>query len=138
MHRFFLQALAGFLATASLCAEPAQLLQKASVLPLQLDDAIKFRKTKTFMADPERWKPTQDSMLNFERQRVFFGAVTSFDRLQRYGQYYTFFWRADRPADLTMRFEYRQENLGTYVQAQERSYTHAKGSNQSKFAVTGD
>ncbi len=138
MQRLFVQALALLLTATALFAEPAQLLPKASVFPLAIDDAIKFRKTKIFVNDPELWKPTQDPMLNFERQRINFGAVTQYDRLQRYGHYYTFSWRADRAADLTLRFEYRQDRLGAFVQAQERTYPGAKGSITSKFAVIGD
>jgi hypothetical protein len=77
-------------------------------------------------------------MLNFERQHINFGAVTNYGRQQRYGGYYSFFWRATRKADLTIRFEYRQLKLGSFVQAQERVYPSAKGSYESKFAVIGD
>ena len=75
-------------------------------------------------------------MITFERQRVNFGAVTQLDRQQRYGHYYTFFWRATRKADLTVRFEYRQQNLGSYVQAKELTYTDAKGT--IEVGVQGD
>ncbi len=77
-------------------------------------------------------------MLSFERQHVNFGAVTVIDRLQRYGYYYTFFWRSSRKADLTVRFEYRQLNLGSYVQAKELFYPAAKGTIESQFKVIGD
>src|SRR5689334_5344569 len=101
MKRFFLQLLALVLAATGFCAEPpAQQLPKANVLPLALDDAFQFRKTKIFYNDPQYWKPTQDQMITFERQRINFGAVTQYDRVQRYGFYYTFYWRALRPADL--------------------------------------
>lgn len=119
-------------------AEPAQLLTKANVLPLALDDAFQFRKTKIFLNDPLTWTSTIDPVLNFERQRINFGAASAYDRQQRYGQYYTFAWRSKRKADLTLRFEYRQEKLGAYVQAQERVYPGVKGSVTSKFAVIGD
>ena len=41
------------LATAGTCGEPPRLLDKANVLPLALDDAFQFRKTKAFLNDPE-------------------------------------------------------------------------------------
>ena len=127
--------------TTGLAKEPKVLptqLDKANVLPLALDDAIKFRKTKIFVNEPELLKPTIDNMISFERQRINFGAVTAYDRQQRYGHYYTFFWRADRKADLTIRFEYRQQKLGAYVQAKELHYPAVKGSVESKFSVIGD
>jgi hypothetical protein len=67
-----------------------------------------------------------------------FGAVTQLDRRQRYGQYYDFFWRVSRPADVKVRFEYRQQQLGAYVQAQELEYKGVKGSHKSSFKVVGD
>jgi hypothetical protein len=119
---------------------PPRLLEKAQVLPLALDDAVEFRKTKIYFNDPTITKPvaSQEAMITFERQRVFFGAITSNDRRARYGQYFSFFWRTKRKADLTMRFEYRQANLGSYVQARERTYPAAKGSFKSEFNIIGD
>lgn len=141
MTRPLLQLLAlAFFSAAGLCAERPKplILPKANVLPLALDDDFAFRKTKILFNDPRIQKQTTTPMIAFERQRVNFGAVTQYDRQQRYGQYYTFFWRASRPADVTVRFEYRQERLGAYVQAQERFYSKAKGTYQSDFSVIGD
>jgi len=125
-------------AGTALMAEPARLLDKANVLPLALDDAIEFRKTKLFHNDPVFEKPTIDPMIAFERQRVNFGAVNNYDRQERRGHYFTFFWKAKRRADLTLRLEYRQENLGAHVQARELFYKGVKGNLKSDFAVIGD
>ena len=67
-----------------------------------------------------------------------FGAINGYERRQRYGHYFTFFWRSARKADLTLRFEYRQQRLGAYVQAKEFSYKDAKGSFKTEFQVIGD
>ena len=113
-------------------------LDKATVLPLALDDAFQFRKTVTFLNDPELNKPSLDQMINFERQRINFGAINGYERRQRYGHYFTFFWRSTRKANLTVRFEYRQQNLGAHVQARELDYADAKGSYKSVFNIIGD
>jgi hypothetical protein len=126
------------LATTAFCKELPRQLEKANVLPLALDDAFQFRKTKIFLNEPELFKPTVENMVSFERQRINFGAVTQLDRQERYGHYYTFFWKSARKADLTVRFEYRQQRLGSYVQAKELFYPAAKGSMQSQFQVIGD
>lgn len=126
------------IAATALCKESPRQLDKANPLPLALSDSFQFRKTKIFLNEPVLVKPTTDEMIAFERQRVNFGAVTLVDRMQRYGHYYTFFWRSDRKADLTVRFEYRQEKLGSYVQAKELFYPAAKGSIQTQFEVIGD
>ena len=119
---------------------PPRVLEKARVLPLALDDAFQFRKTKTYLNDNTVVKqvPTQEEMITFERQRVNFGAITGNDRRERFGQYFTFFWRTSRKSDVTMRFEYRQANLGSHVQAREFAYLAAKGSFRSEFDIIGD
>jgi hypothetical protein len=118
--------------------EPARLLPKTNVLPLALDDSIQFRKTISFNNDSRLWRPTSEDMIRFERLRMNYGAVSNYDRQQRFGDYYTFMWRTKRPADLILRFEYTQEKLGAYVQAQERTYQGAKGSFKSEFSISGD
>ena len=108
------------------------------MLPLALDDAFQFRKTISFLNDPELNKPSFDAMINFERARINYGAINGFERRLRYGHYFQFFWRSGRKADLTLRFEYRQQNLGAFVQAKEFSYKDAKGSYKTEFQVIGD
>lgn len=114
------------------------LIPKAAALPLALDDAIEFRKTKVFYADSRVWKPATNEMINFERARINYGAVSNQDRQQRYGFYYTFFWRTKRTADLTVRFEYRQQKLGSHVSAKEFTYNAVKGAVKTDFTVIGD
>jgi len=141
MKRITLQLLALCLAATGFCkppAPPAEILPKADALPLALDDAFQFRKTSIFLNDPKKAKVALNEMINFERTRMNYGAITAYDRQQRYGLYYHFYWRAKRAADITIRFEYRQQNLGSYVQAQERAYKAAKGTIESDFAVKGD
>src|SRR5688572_18255885 len=125
-------------AGAAFAAERPRSLDKADVLPLALDDAFEFRKTIGFLNDPELAKPTFDQMIAFDRQRINFGAINNYERRLRYGHYYQFFWRSGRKADLTVRFEYRQQNLGAFVQAKEYFYKDAKGSYKSEFQVIGD
>ena len=80
----------------------------------------------------------QEASLNFERSYRMYGAVTALDQRQRYGQYFDFFWRAKRPSDVTVRFEYKQEKLRAFVQAREQAYQNVHGTNRSEFRVVGD
>ena len=138
MKRLILHLGSLALAAAGLAAQPAQLVEKANVLPLALDDAFQFRKQKLFLNDPRLFKPSYAEMISFERQRMNFGAVNQNDRRERWGHYFTFFWRTQRRADLTMRLEYRQQALGSHVQARELHYPAAKGSMKSEFRIIGD
>jgi hypothetical protein len=113
-------------------------LDKAAPLPLALDDHFQFRKIEEFLNDPRYFTPTIDPTILFTRERVNYGAVDAVDKAARLGNYFTFFWRCTEKADLTVRFEYRQEHLGSFVQAREVSYTGAKGSMKTEFKVIGD
>jgi len=116
----------------------ARHLVKPNVLPLALDDAFQFRKKKLFYFDPSNTQNTRNPMISFERMRLAYGHVTQEERRQRYGNYFTFWWRNERPARLTVRLEYRQENLGPVVQAQEVDVVVQPGTHKTQFEVTGD
>jgi hypothetical protein len=149
------------------CAWSAQpephVLNTVRPLPMALDPAFQFRKTKLFhmteqapnMAhdntasnDPNapptgkgKQKSTgavQDASITFERQYRLFGAVTRLDEHQRFGDYFDFFWRTRRLAPITVRLEYRQEKLHAHVQAQEVQYGTVHGNLRTSFKVVGD
>jgi len=133
------------LSVAGTCSEPARPLEKANVLPLALDDHFQFRKFKNFRLDPaldKERKAGQSNQTNltfeFLKQSAYYKAVNSRDKREREGEYFTFFWKATVPADITVRFEYRQENLENHVQAREISCPNAKGNMTTKFAIVGD
>jgi hypothetical protein len=117
---------------------PATKLERADVLPLALDDDFQFRKQKTHFYDGLQEVATPSETVNFERRRLIWGTTQNFERQMLYGNYYTFFWRANREADITVRLEYRQAALGNYVMAQERYYPAARGNYVSRFEVIGD
>jgi hypothetical protein len=139
---------------------------KPSTLPVALDRNFQFRKTKIFTLGAQVPKGllraraatnlsgisstssssksttssavVQEQSLLFERSYRLYGAVTAFDKRQRYGDYFDFFWRSKRPANVTVRFEYKQEKLRAFVQAKELTYTGARGTCHSAFRVIGD
>ena len=145
-------------------AEEPKVLAKVNPLPVALDRDFEFRKTKLYFLNDKPLtqkglrgtatssKPgklgnttpssksatVQDASITFERQYRLFGAVTGLDQHQRFGDYFDFFWRAKRPADLRVRLEYRQEKLHSFVQAQEMSYPSARGNYKTEFKVVGD
>jgi hypothetical protein len=147
-------------------AEEPRLLEKVTPLPMALDRDFKFRKTKLFFlgekpapgmkqqtsikagdqgsttsnegAKSKSTSAVQEASITFERQYRLFGAVTKLDQRQRFGDYLDFFWQARRPADVSVRLEYRQEKLHAHVQAQEIFYANVRGSRKTEFKVVGD
>jgi hypothetical protein len=145
-------------------AEEPKILEEVKPLPVALSKDFEFRKTKLFFlgeraptqqrarqttstlspkalsgnAPSQKTATLQDAPITFERQYRLFGAVTNLDQHQRFGDYFDFFWRVKRPADLTVRLEYRQEKLHEHVQAQEISYRNVRGTHKTEFKVIGD
>ena len=107
---------------------------------------MEIRKVKAdFLETPEvtgvrrlRTENSEDQNLAFERRRLLYGAITPSDQRARYGNYYTFFWRARRRGNFSVRLEYRQQKLGAYVQAREVEYPAGEGSHVTRFAINGD
>ena len=147
--------------------EQPRLLDRVVPLPTALSDDFQFRKKKLYLlsenvpgqekTDPNqppekstkggklsntapssKSTTVQDASIRFERQYRLFGAVTKLDQRERFGNYFDFFWKARRAADLTVRLEYRQEKLHAHVQAQEISYPSARGNYKTEFKVVGD
>lgn len=116
-------------------------IETANVLPLALSDDFEFRKFEIFRNAPTvpggTPIPTKDLMIDFERRHRLWGAVDGADNAAKTGQYFDFFWRAKRRANLIIRIEYRQANLKNYVQAREVSYPNVKGNYETEFAIVG-
>jgi|ERR1043166_2178312 hypothetical protein len=163
--KFFAVSLAVMLAFGSVFArneEKPKVLAKVTKLPVALNPDFQFRKKKLYFLDPvfvQHGGPSslqaggkqagvspsskgsttqQDASISFERSYRLFGAVTALDRSQRYGNYFDFWWRARRPANVNVRLEYRQQRTHAHVQAQEISYANAHGTNKTEFKVIGD
>jgi len=135
-----------------------KVLTNVNPLPVALSDDFQFRKTKLFhltVTPPKSKRSLSSSLsrdanpnnptagiaeasLGFERTYRMYGAISNADRAQRYGNYLDFFWRVKRPANVTVRLEYRQEVLRSFVQAREISYPNAKGNYKTEFAIIGE
>ncbi len=125
-----------------------KLLPKVEPLPVALSADFQFRKTKLFwLGEPRKVRRNMftstnpgiaEASMNFESTYRLYGAITEADKRQRMGNYFDFFWRAKRPANVIVRLEYRQDKLRSFVQAREVSYPNAKGNYKTEFAVIGD
>ena len=135
-------------------AEEPRVLAKVNPLPVALDRDFQFRKTKLYFlgetvrrkadkaggdrAFVERARPRRMLRSLSNGSTVCTAPSPALDQHQRFGNYFDFFWRAKRDADVTMRLEYRQEKLHAHVQAQEISYPNARGGHKTEFKVVGD
>lgn len=145
----FFRINAGLAGIASLlliagCAapEPPQVkLEKADILPLAINPDFVFRKKTQFLNDPKTFPkggPSNEA-IDFERLHYMWPATTRLDKQALTGNYLDFYWwNRGQPADVTVRLEYRQANLGNFVMAREKSYANLKGSTRTRFTIIGD
>ncbi|HEX4666537.1 MAG TPA: hypothetical protein VH207_08050 [Chthoniobacterales bacterium] len=129
-----------FLAGCAATSPTVHQVEKPKPLPIALDSAFEFRKTKQYFLDPAapHLSGQVDASVTFERAYRMYGAITALDQHQRYGNYFDFFWVARRPAEVMVRLEYRQEKLHAFVQAREVRYPHGLGRHKTEFAIIGD
>ncbi len=95
-------------------------------------------KVKYYHLMPDYTPRSVDPTILFERQHHVYGAVTKEQIMDRFGHYYTVFWKADdRSEPVTVRFEYQQALSGLNKRVQEQIIDDIRRSNISKFQVTG-
>ena len=95
-------------------------------------------KVKYYHLMPNYAPRSQDPAILFEQQHHLHGAVTKAEIMDRFGHYYTVFWKADdRTGPVTVRFEYQQAQSGLTKRVQEQIVEDIRRNNVSKFQVTG-
>lgn len=95
-------------------------------------------KVKIYTLDPAQRLRAGDPSIMFERQHFLYGAINRADQMELAGQHYAVMWKAnDRTQPVTVRFEYRQRDTGLTVNSKEEQVTEVKGSNVTRFGVTG-
>lgn len=110
----------------------------ASCSSVSVGPGGQISKVKYYHLIPGAPVNTIDPAIQFERDHLLYGAVTREETLERFGHYYTIFWKAtDRTQPVTVRFEYRQANTGLDVKVQEEEVTDLRRTNLSRFQVVG-
>jgi hypothetical protein len=95
-------------------------------------------KVKYYHLMPNYTPRSLDPTILFEQQHHLHGAVTQAQIMDRFGHYYTVFWKADdRTGPVTVRFEYQQALSGLSKRVQEQVVDDIHRNNVSKFQVTG-
>jgi len=129
-----------FLLSGCMTVEPHVVkLERANVLPLQINSDFAFRKETQFLNDPSTFRTSHSEVVNFQRLSYMWPATSSIDRNELRGNYLNFYWWNHGPReDVTIRLEYRQAGLGNEVLAREITYPQTQGSVCSVFKIIGD
>jgi len=80
---------------------------------------------------------TEDNMIDFEHRRALWGTVEQEDRRERFGNYFTIFWRTETRQPATVRLEYRQGSTGPRVHVREVEVPSPRRSNSTKVEIVG-
>ncbi len=99
---------------------------------------VAITKVNPYHLQDATWVATADPMARFEKPRHLHGAIDETDRKERYGNYYTIFWKTDQPGTpATIRLEYRQARTGPKVLTREIAVPSPKRKNTTEFKVVG-
>lgn len=81
---------------------------------------------------------TEDEMIEFEQKRHLHGAIEQSEKRDRFGNYFTIFWKSETRNPCVVRLEYRQGGTGFQVHVQEEVVDKPRRTNETKFQITGD
>ena len=81
---------------------------------------------------------TDDRMVEFEPRHYLHGALTLEEQADRYGYYFSVFWKTATRQSATVRLEYRQGASGSHVLSKELFIADPKRNNVTKFKIVGD
>ncbi len=98
-------------------------------------------KVKYYHMKPGQRIETSDQMIRFEQRYYLYGAVTDDEFVEKFGNYYTIFFKAPSSATpVTVRFEYRQSLTGPKIHTLESTVDKLSGfgSTESRFRITGE
>jgi len=78
-----------------------------------------------------------DPMLDFEHRRYLLGAVEDSEMEERYGNYFSIFWKTQSKAPATVRLDFRQGKTGNQIHTLEEFVSKPGRTNVTKFQVAG-
>lgn len=109
----------------------------AALLPLCSCSSTQsgITKVKSFHLVEGGQKAAADQAIPFEYKHYMHGAVTSQERRDRQGNYYTVMWRVDTPGAVTIRLDYRQGDSRSQVNSKEVTASGGRGT--VKFEING-
>ena len=92
-------------------------------------------KVKSFHLVQGQQKQAADQAIPFEYKYYMHGAITSQEKRDREGHYYTVMWRVTNPGPVVILFQYRQGDSRSEIKVQEVPASGAKGT--VKIEVNG-
>ncbi len=82
----------------------------------------------------------EEPMIRMEKERRLRGAVSTEERKQRLGQYYTLLWSENKMVGMPVEaiFEYRQGKSGSKIKTMKKTFPPGETSGKVEFSVVGD
>lgn len=84
-------------------------------------------------------EPAVTPMIRFEKERLLRGAINAENRKEKYGNYYTVYWKTDQPrVSTTIRLAYRQARTGPQILTKEVVVPSPKKKNTTRLEIVGE
>ena len=99
--------------------------------------SVTITKVNPYHLSSNRSPKTEDEMISFEASRYTHGVYVSEEVRERFGNYFTIFWKTKTRQPATIRLEFRTGNTGSTLHQKETVVAHPKHRNVTKFQVTG-
>ena len=113
-----------------------------SDLPVALEKEVSLNKIYTYWNDAQKGKnfpPRDNASMVFEPKYWDHGAITAKEIRDRKGNIFVINWQNDgKPADFTVRLDYRQANTRQKVMTKTREYKDFDGYEKTVLQVVGD
>ena len=112
-----------------------------SDLPVALEKEISLNKIYTYWNDQKKGNkpPIDNTSMAFEPKYWDYGAVTAKEIQDRKGNIFVINWQNDgKPADFTVRLDYRQANTREKVMTKTQDYKNFDGYEKTILKVVGD
>lgn len=98
---------------------------------------VAITKVNPFHLDTSKTPKTDDEMIKFEVRRHLHGVYQNVDEKERYGNYFTIFWKTETRQPATVRLEYRSAATGSQLHVKEVPVPDPKRRNVTKLSVVG-
>lgn len=93
---------------------------------------------KQFTLRDQDTSVVDDPMVQNEKLRRLYGAVSLEERKQRLGQYYTILWSAEAGAEKEIVFRYQQGTSGSRIKEMRRTLPTGTSEGKEEFSIIGD
>ncbi|MEM7699060.1 MAG: hypothetical protein AAF236_11720 [Verrucomicrobiota bacterium] len=104
----------------------------------QGNGSVMITKVNPYHLSPGNYVSSEDPMIVHEYRSKLRGAIDGDDYRDRYGYYFSVFWKSETRAPATVRLDYRLAKTGPRIHTLETDVGAPEKKNVTKFEVVGE